>query len=232
VLNESEFAAWCRRLRLSPEAIAVVDEVRGSQPSRRVGRHSRSVWGRFPSDKMGRTIQFESHTVELAGIWDYEHDPLVLEYYDQPPPIKLKYESASGRTLGVVHTPDFFVLRVDGLGWDEWKDEAALARLAAQAPRRYRRDGDGWSCPPGEAVARPLGLSYRLRSDAEIDPIAYANLRFLDDYTWTPALVADAVADVLRDLVSAQPGITVQTLLDQAGERLRRARAGQLDAAS
>jgi hypothetical protein len=34
---------------------------------------------------MGVTIQFESHRVELAFIYQLEHDSSVLEYYDQPP---------------------------------------------------------------------------------------------------------------------------------------------------
>lgn len=105
MLKPHEFAEWCARLRLSPATVAAIEEIRTSQPSRRVGANSRSVSGRFPSDKMGRTVQFESHTVELAGIWDYEHDPLVLEFYDQPPPIKLRYESARGRSLDDLGEP-------------------------------------------------------------------------------------------------------------------------------
>jgi hypothetical protein len=46
---------------------------------------------------MGVTIQFESHRVELAEIYEMEHDAELLEYYDQPPPIKLEYESHSGK---------------------------------------------------------------------------------------------------------------------------------------
>ena len=38
---------------------------------------------------MGVTIQFESHKNELARIRELEYDPEVLEYYDQPPSIKL-----------------------------------------------------------------------------------------------------------------------------------------------
>jgi hypothetical protein len=37
------------------------------------------------------TIQFESHRVELAAIYEMEHDPLTLEFYDQPPAIALDY---------------------------------------------------------------------------------------------------------------------------------------------
>ncbi|MDQ3133372.1 MAG: hypothetical protein M3Q76_01010 [Acidobacteriota bacterium] len=52
-----------------------------------------NVAGRFPSRKMGVTIQFESHKNELARIRELEYDPEVLEYYDQPPSIKLARQS-------------------------------------------------------------------------------------------------------------------------------------------
>jgi hypothetical protein len=39
-----------------------------------------------------------------------EDDSGVLEYFDQPPTIKLAYESPGGRKMGVLHTPDFFVI--------------------------------------------------------------------------------------------------------------------------
>ena len=57
---------------------------------------------------MGLTIQAESHRNELAGIYEMEHDPATLEYYDQPPPIKLIYPAKNGQSVGVLHTPDFF----------------------------------------------------------------------------------------------------------------------------
>lgn len=57
---------------------------------------------------MGRSIQFESHKLELALIYQLEHDWNILEFYDQPPPIKLQYQSQSGRNIGFFYTPDFF----------------------------------------------------------------------------------------------------------------------------
>ena len=50
---------------------------------------------------MGVTIQAESHRVELAALYEYEHDPQVLEFYDHPPPIRLAYEAKNG--AGVPH---------------------------------------------------------------------------------------------------------------------------------
>lgn len=49
---------------------------------------------------MGATIQFESHRVELPIIYEFEYDEEVLEFYDQPSPIKLDYQRKNWRNLG------------------------------------------------------------------------------------------------------------------------------------
>ena len=132
---------------------------------------------------MGVTIQFESHRNELAAIYAMEHAPAVVEYWDQPPPIKLTYRTPAGRAIGVLHTPDFFVLRTDAAGWEEWKLEDDLRRLAERQPQRYCRTAEGrWRCPPGEAYAQAYGLSYQLRSSAEINWVFQRNMLFLEDY--------------------------------------------------
>ena len=87
MLSKSELSAWYARLHISSQARSVIEQVRSSQPARQVGGGSRNVSGRYPSRKMGLTIQFESHRVELAGIYEMEHDHSVLEFYDQPPSI-------------------------------------------------------------------------------------------------------------------------------------------------
>ena len=118
---------------------------------------------------MGRTIQFESHRNELATILELEHDPAVIEFYDQPNTIKLHYRSPKGKRLGVLHTPDFFIITTDGAHWLECKLEEDLHRLAERQSHRYQRATSGkWRCPPGEEYAKEFGFSYRLKSSAEI----------------------------------------------------------------
>jgi hypothetical protein len=97
--------------------------------------------------------------------------------------IKLVYTAKNGRQVGVWHTPDYFVIRSEAIGWEEWKTEARLERLAETMPHRYVRDEVGrWRCPPAESFAEPFGLFYRLRSSAEIDWVFQRNLRLLEDY--------------------------------------------------
>lgn len=114
MFEPDQFCHWCQRLRFTERAEQVIQQIRSAPPARRVRSGRGNVSGRYPSRKMGVTIQFESHKNELARIQELEHDPDVIEFYDQPPPIKIAYPSAAGKNLGVLHTPDFFVLR--GLG--------------------------------------------------------------------------------------------------------------------
>lgn len=137
MLSQSEFDAWCARLELSHQAQELIQRIRTSEPSRSVGGGSKNVFGRYPSRKMGVTIQFESHKVELPFIYQLEHDDDVLEYYDQPPSIKLDYQGKNGRKLGVLHKPDLFVIRKNSAGWEECKTEEQLKKLAEKSPNRY-----------------------------------------------------------------------------------------------
>jgi putative transposase len=167
MLDPAQFQHWCQRLQLPPTTCDLIARLRAAPPARRVQSRAQNVSGRYPSRKMGATIQFESHTVELWAIYTMEHDPQVLEYLDQPLAFKLRYRSAAGRPVTVWHTPDFFVLRADSASWEEWKTEAHLQALAHTQPQRYQRTPDGsWCCPPGEAYAAPLRLTYRVTIDS------------------------------------------------------------------
>lgn len=113
------------------------------------------------------------------------------------------------------HTADFFVLRLDNAGWDECKPAPDLQRLAHQQPHRYVLDQDGsWRCPPGEAYAAALGLTYRVRSSDQICWNAQANCLYLEDYFRhaNNLTVADAVRAALLAAVDAQPGISLANL--------------------
>lgn len=217
MLCDGQLAQLCVDLGLSKEAQTIIAQVRASPPSRRVRGGGGNVHVRYPSQKMGVTIQAESHHNELAGVYEHEHDPETLEYYDQPPPIKLVYSAKSGRQIGVWHTPDYFVLRTDAVGWEEWKPEEELARLAERTPHRYARGEDGrWRCPPGEHYAAPFGFFYRVRSSADIDWTLQRNLLFLEDYLRADCpMVGDQAALAILAVVTQTPGIRLDGLLGQ-----------------
>ncbi len=216
MLSQGAFEHWCQRNALSESAKHLIAQIRSSPPSRLVQSAAGNVSGRYPSQKMGRSIQFESHRDELAFIYQFEHDPAVLEYYDQPGRIKLTYRSkTTGRRVSTWNIPDFFILREDAAGWIECKMEDRLVQLAEDWPHRYQRRADGtWVCPPGVGYAEPLGLFYHLRSSREINWTALRNLRFLEEYLrGSRPPVPPEVVSSLRTIVMSQPGMTLLDLL-------------------
>ena len=183
MLNNGQFTKLCRKLNLSRESITLLENIRNSPPARRVKSFSGAVSGRFPSRKMGVTIQFESHRNELPFIYELEHNRDVLEFYDQPPTFKLEYKSKNGRSIISLHTADFFVIENNSVYWVECKTEDQLLKLAVKQPNRYCLNPDElWICPPGIDYASKFGFDYKVRSNAEINWVYQRNVEFLDDY--------------------------------------------------
>ena len=73
MLSRDDLLTLYQRLGLSDEARSIIDRARSSDPARRVRSGRGNVSGRYPSKKMGVTIQFESHRVELAAIYEMEN---------------------------------------------------------------------------------------------------------------------------------------------------------------
>jgi len=209
------FEQWCDRLQLPTATRDFLLHLRSSPPARRVQGRLLNVCGTYASRKMGVSIQFESHTVELWAIYTMEYDRAVLEFFDQPCQLELRYQGPSGRPTKALHTPDFLVLRTDGASFEEWKPEERLLELMVTHPGRYERDDNGtWRCPPGEAAAAHVGLSYRVRSSAELHPGYIRNLIFLEDYFFECAVSYDALMRIL-EAVEATPGIRLSALREQ-----------------
>ncbi len=216
-MTPSEFQQWCEALHLPTETVDLIARIRFSPPARRVQGRSGNVCGTYPSRKMGVTIQFESHTVELGAIYLMEHDGKVLEFYDQPPSFKLSYQTPSGRKTTPFHTPDFFVLRRDQAGWEEWKTEEHLHKLAEKQPFRYQHRDGQWHYPPGEEYASAFGLSYQVRSSAELPRTFIDNLDFLEDYLIVVPRLPEEIVARIQAHVRAAPGILLTALLAEAG---------------
>src|SRR6266849_2288491 len=214
-MTAEEFHAWSQRLQFTSETEALIAAIRSSPPVRRVRGRANNITGRYPSPKVQCSIQFESDRVELWAIYAMERDDDVLEFYDQPSRIPLSYRAKSGRKTTQWHTPDFFVLRRESAGWEEWKPAQSLDALAESQPARYKPSGTGqWRCPPGEVYAEPLGLSYHLRSSAELHPLEIQNLKFLQDF-WAHEVPPHPEQEALALAhIQAHPGIPIAELLD------------------
>jgi hypothetical protein len=213
--TDADLLAWCRAARLDDEALQIIRLIRESGPTRVAKSRSKNVSGWYPSRKMGRTIQFETHRIMLAFILEMEHDPDVIEYWDYPPQIKFPHATKAGQNRAFFYSPHFFVIRSTSAGWMECKAEEDLIKLSARQPDRYRRNKDGnWSCPSGEEYGFPYRLGYEVRSTAEIDWVFQRNILFLEDYLRADNLeIPVEVITYIHSLVAARPGISLAALL-------------------
>ena len=219
MLTDDGFQVWCLQNKIPAETKAYIERIRQSQPVRKVRNRASNVCGRYPSVKMGRTIQFESHHVELWGIYEMERDDDVLEYYDQPIRIQLQYRARSGRKTTQWHTPDFFVIRQSAAGFEEWKPVTTLDTLTVTMPERYQREpSGGWRCPPGESAAQVHSLFYRVRTNAQVHPLVIQNLKFLQDFWIHPYEVPPEQEAQVLTLVTTAPGISVRQLQDACSD--------------
>jgi putative transposase len=218
MLDDNAYLRWLDQCGFSDPTRTLLTDIRRSPPVRRVAGGRGNIHGRYPSRKMRRTIQFESHT-ELGAIYLMEHDPGVLEYWDQPTRLKLHYRGPSGRQVTNWHPPDFLVLRQEGASFEEWKLEEELARLVKEHPDRYgRHPSGGYRSAPGETAAEALGLLYRVRSSRELSAVFIQNLMFLEDYWVTPLVVDEFHRHLLQERIAAQPGVRLVEILEPKGE--------------
>ncbi|MEH2207243.1 MAG: DDE-type integrase/transposase/recombinase [Nostoc sp.] len=218
MLDLKELKNFYLKLGISHQAQKVIETIRSSEPLRKVKGNARNISGNYPSLKMGRTIQFESHQVELIAIkLFYEYDDDVYEYWDQAFQFPIKYKANSGKNITTAHIPDFFVIRKNSVGFEEWKPEITLENLAIKQSNRYSRtDDDLWHSPPAEEYAQKLGVYYRLRSNIEIDWIKYRNIQYLRGYLDKQYIVSDEIANIIIAVVTLNPGITFDQLREEA----------------
>jgi putative transposase len=121
-----EFEQWSDRLQLPTSTHDFLLHLRSSPPARRVQGRLLNVSGTHASRKMGVSIQFESHTVELWAIYTMEYDKEVLEYFDRPCTIELHYLGPAGRPAQARHTPDFLVIRRHGACFEALYEQYAM----------------------------------------------------------------------------------------------------------
>lgn len=214
MMTETEFRDYCARLGLAEKGVKYLEKVRSSPPSRAVRSNGTNVTVRVPSVKMGHTVQAEAYTTELVLIRHLEHSDHILEYWDQPGPIRLRYRSKEGRTVTVSHTPDFLVFERDRVVFFECKAATEMSELVQRMPERYTEDQDGsFRCPPGQETSAELGIHYEVYAPNPEDTTRAGNLAFLGDFDSDQAVDAPShLAALIKRTVYEQPGISVAEL--------------------
>lgn len=180
VLSEQEFDEYCAHHHLSAEAVAYIQQVRHSAPSRRVGTHARTnVCTDFPSKKMGVTIQAESRTGEFGFVVECEGDDNTVEYYDQPPPVPIEITDVRGVVKEILYTSDYLQLTNNGPLVVEIKLEDSIAQLVTKRPNDWILSEDGVVYKPAADRFAELGLRHVVVIRSKDDQLRTANNKLL-----------------------------------------------------
>lgn len=220
MLSDLEFQSWCEKNNLSKKTQDYINKnIRFSQPARSVGEGNQSLSGKYPSKKMGLSIQWESGKIEKPAVLMLENDEDVLEYYDQPNKIKLSFIDDLGKNRGTLYTPDFFVIRKNGAAWEEWKTEEDLNKITKKQFWKFKIGEDGkWSCPPGKEFAKELGLDFKVWTSKQINWNLHRNSIFLDDYLRRKKSlnIDEKSLTEIKQVVFQKPGLTLKTLIEES----------------
>lgn len=164
MFTEIQLYQYFERHRVDPDAISYVIDTRSGPPSRMVGTHARqNLCSWFYSEKMARTISTESRTAERAFVLLSEFDDTVLEIWDQPEPVPIRKHTRKGHVRPSSYTPDFLVLRRDGLSVVEVKDPNTLPRLAESYPKDWIKRQDGnYDYIPAKTFFASIGLGFEV----------------------------------------------------------------------
>lgn len=183
MLTVLEFDSYFNDLGTPETGRQLVLKASKDGPVRRVQSNAVNVVTRYTSRKTGRRIATESRSLEFSATLMYEFDDSVLDYIPQPVKLDLKTKAASGdKTVYVTHTPDFLLLKKDGIVIEEWRTQERMLGLAQKHPDRYIYQNDEWRQPIVESFLSERGITYRIRTEQDINPRHVANLTFLSDY--------------------------------------------------
>lgn len=193
-------------------------------PSRSTGAGRKNLSGRYPSIRMGVTMQFESSTLELPSLHELEHDDSVLAFCDQTPKIKLVYQGATRKQSYLV-TPDFLVVYKDRVVLVECKPLCVLLERSQSDPALYQKVDGVWQCPPAQQAAAEMGFEHEIWTEDRFHPTKMANLRLLADYfepiPETDPRFDEAFSEAVANVAATAQecgSVTIHALLD-AGQQ-------------
>lgn len=183
MLDKERLVQLFDKLGIPPKGRELILRARVEAPVRKVQSHGSNVITLYASRKMGREIRTESRHIEFASAVSKEHDPAVLEYYAQPCILRLDLVDADGEIHSINYTPDFLVIREDGITLEEWKTEEKLQKFERRYPYRLQRNEDGgWYSKGIEEQLAEWGIQYRIFNEHAIPAKRVENLLYLADY--------------------------------------------------
>jgi putative transposase len=143
-----------------------------------------NVIGLFPSIKIGKSVEFESGTIERFIVFLLEICRHVVRFKEQPLTLQVPRENKMGVKVPQRYTPDFLAELDSGkFVFLEGKSEGKLQRHVDRGGTYYFQGSDGrWHDPAAEEVCRNLGAEHMILTESDFCPTLMRNLHFLFEF--------------------------------------------------
>lgn len=179
-VTTKDLIEYISKYELQESATDYLIETLNSEPSRRVGENARfNVSGAYSSPSQGLTIQYESHTSELAWLVRWELDPNVIGFRDQPPAVEFRKPDKNCIERLTRYTPDFLVFHIDNVRVVEVKTTRELQKLSKKYPGQWKQDLDGWHYIPAEEYFAKHGLVHVVCTLSHDHAVETSNVKLL-----------------------------------------------------
>jgi len=215
-ITTKQLIEYLPKYELELVAEEYVLETLNSEPSREVGQFARkNVSGAYSSPSQGLTIQYESHTQELAWLFRWELDEEVIGFRDQPPVVELRKADKNGITRLSRYTPDFVVFRTDCLSVVEVKSEQELKKLSAKYPDQWQFYDSAWHYLPAEEAFQTRGLLHEVCCLPTGHSIETSNINLLIQAQRSQSLIKSKVKKKIQKLLSEFAWLSIADLKER-----------------
>ncbi len=185
------------------------------EPSRSVESSVKNSAGRFPSRKLGRSIGFESSTLEYPTALNKELDRRCLALLDQGPSIRVRARSQN-RWVSYWHKPDFVCVEEGRVVLIECKSLEGIEKKNATNPGFFVFEGGQWICPTAIEEAKQYGFDYEVWTELMFTDVELRNAMIVDAYLCGSTHVYDRQVEILqRHMESHGAGKTSLQLLEE-----------------
>ncbi|ACB73834.1 Mu transposase C-terminal domain-containing protein [Opitutus terrae] len=213
---------WTRELHLTAETRDLIEHMCKTSPVRKPTGNG-NVTGYYASNIMYARIPWSSRSAELGFLWRAHHPAagtrLILS---EPIYLRITTELNGGKdNHSYNYPPDYFWMTDRWAGFVECKWEHEIKRIIHPEnpkgkPGMFVMKDGRWSCPPGEAAAKALGLGFVVFVMKQSEVQLSNNLEVLADYHDEPKgnYLSD-VAQRIKKIVDDSPGIQIREIQDR-----------------
>lgn len=178
-IKRTAFLKHLGKLNLPKNGIAyIVRDYDENRPSRRGNGLFGAVHDTYASHKTGYTTNSESRHNEAPFLLSCELSNEVLYYADQPEHINITYVK-KGRKVTHHATYDFLVIEQTSVYLVECKPYDTMLKLIEEAPHKYQRTANGFTCQPAVDAAAKYGFGFKIVTDRDFSVRYTRNCMYL-----------------------------------------------------